>query len=93
MGVHMHDRRSFIVMGAAAALAAMPAFPSRASGKSDLVVWKDSYCGCCGGWVAHMRATGHAAQVNELEDMEALKGKLGGPVDLRSCQTAQIGIM
>ncbi|HEV7291320.1 MAG TPA: DUF411 domain-containing protein [Devosia sp.] len=86
----MYNRRSFIVLTGAAVAASVWSLPVLASESHDLAVWKDPWCGCCGGWVAHMQAAGHAAEVTELEDMEALKDEFGVPAELRSCHTAQI---
>lgn len=86
----MYNRRSFIVLVGAAVAASVWSLAVLASESTDLEVWKDPWCGCCGGWVAHMQAAGHAAEVNELENMEALKNQLGVPAELRSCHTAQI---
>lgn len=87
----MHNRRSFIVLAGAAVAASVWSLHIFASESDDLAVWKDPWCGCCGGWVAHMQAAGHAAEVTELEDMETLKTELGIPAELRSCHTAKIG--
>jgi hypothetical protein len=38
-----------------------------------------------------MQAAGHAAEVKELDDLEALKNELGVPAELRSCHTAKVG--
>lgn len=84
------NRRSALYLGAAAlGLTIIPAF-SIESGQ-DVMVWKDPYCGCCGGWMAHMRANGFSVQSADFEDMEALKDGRGIPHDLRSCHTALIG--
>lgn len=82
-------RRSALFLGAAT-LGSMitPAF-SIESGV-DVMVWKDPYCGCCGGWMAHMRANGFSIQAADVEDMDTLKNGRSIPPELRSCHTAQV---
>jgi hypothetical protein len=52
---------------------------------------KDPTCGCCGGWVDHLRASGFAAEVVESSETNLVKIRLGVPQELASCQTAEIG--
>jgi len=56
----------------------------------SVVVSKDPSCGCCGGWVEHMRAAGFPVVVNEVDDIGAVKARLGVPDDLGSCHTAEV---
>jgi hypothetical protein len=65
-------------------------FPLRGTGKTGITVYKDSSCGCCAKWVDHLRADGFDPTVHDLEDMDALKDKLGVPQDVRSCHTAEL---
>jgi hypothetical protein len=52
-------------------------------------VSKDPNCGCCQGWVEHLRAAGFVPSVNESNDLTALKARLGIPSSLFSCHTAE----
>lgn len=57
-------------------------------------VWKSPTCGCCGGWVEHMRANGFTVEVHDVADpreLAAVKADLGITSDLASCHTARIG--
>ncbi|HEX2135264.1 MAG TPA: DUF411 domain-containing protein [Microvirga sp.] len=56
-----------------------------------LVVTKDPTCGCCGGWVDHMRAAGFPVEVIETAEINRIKVRLGIPQDLASCHTAEMG--
>lgn len=63
---------------------------------SDVVVqvWKSPTCGCCGGWVDHMRESGFTVEVHDVADpgeLARLKGDLGVTSELASCHTARIG--
>ncbi|MEQ1695967.1 MAG: DUF411 domain-containing protein [Hyphomicrobiaceae bacterium] len=53
-------------------------------------VWKDPSCGCCSGWVAHLRKNGFTVTVVETADMQAVKARLGVAAELASCHTAEI---
>lgn len=54
-------------------------------------VFKSPYCGCCGKWVEHMRQSGFEVKANDVEDVPAVRQKLGMPDRLGSCHTAKIG--
>ena len=56
-----------------------------------MVVTKDPNCGCCTGWIAHVRAAGFLVEVIESSEISRLKTRLGVPQDLASCHTAEIG--
>lgn len=54
-------------------------------------VYKDPTCGCCGLWVAHLRARGFAPTVTDAPNMTQVKDRSHIPVQLRSCHTALVG--
>ena len=56
-----------------------------------MVVTKDPSCGCCTGWVEHVRAAGFDVDVVESPEINRLKARLGIPQNLASCHTAEIG--
>lgn len=71
-----------------AALAlSVAAFGAQAAGES-LTVYQDPNCGCCDGWVKHMRAEGFDVTQVKTADMLSVKQKLGVPQALTSCHTA-----
>jgi hypothetical protein len=57
-----------------------------------LAVSKDPSCGCCTGWIKHLRASGFRVDVIEstYAKLDALKGQLGVPSALASCHTAVV---
>ncbi len=55
-----------------------------------VLVHKDPDCGCCGGWVKHLRASGFAVTVEETADLKAVRTRLGVPAVMASCHTAEI---
>ena len=87
----MLDRRRFLtVLGASgAALMAGHAFAQAALPK--VVVTKDPNCGCCDGWVEHMKAAGFLVEVVTTPEVNRVKARPGVPDDLASCHTAEVG--
>jgi hypothetical protein len=66
------------------------AHPARAANLPPLVVWKDAGCGCCNGWVEHMRGAGFHVTAQDSANMAAVKQARGVPEALQSCHTAVI---
>src|SRR4051794_40625243 len=79
-------RRSLLGGFAAAGVLAPPGVQAA----STMVVNKDPNCGCCSGWVEHVKAAGFEARVVEMSDLSALKSRLSIPPALSSCHTAEI---
>ena len=86
----MLNRRSFLaVLGTSgAAMMAERAFAQATLPK--MIVTKDPNCGCCGGWVEHMKAAGFSVEVITSSDVDQVKLRLGVPDDLASCHTAEV---
>ena len=55
-----------------------------------MIVNKDPNCGCCSGWVEHVRNAGFDPLVKEAGDLAPLKSRLSIPPSLVSCHTAQV---
>ena len=53
-------------------------------------VYKSPTCGCCALWVDHMRAAGFELDVEDTNDMIAVKREAGLPPQLQSCHTALV---
>ena len=56
-----------------------------------VVVHKNASCGCCNGWVDHMRAAGFRVQVRNEDNLNPIKERVGVPVGKGSCHTAEVG--
>ncbi|WP_442594048.1 DUF411 domain-containing protein [Parapusillimonas sp. JC17] len=70
---------------------ALAAAASVAHAQGDsLTVFQDPNCGCCAGWVDHMRDSGFDVKAIKTTQMAAIKQKLGVPAELASCHTAVI---
>jgi hypothetical protein len=86
----MLNRRFFVAgLSALAAVVASP-FSVRAEAPAVVEVWKSPSCGCCGGWIKHMQASGFAVTVHDVADVDPIKRMVGVPDRLHSCHTAKI---
>lgn len=56
-----------------------------------MTAYKTPWCGCCGGWIAHMREAGWTVEVIEREDLAPIRARHGVPDRLASCHTAVAG--
>ena len=82
------SRRHLIAAGAALAFAGSARAQTR--GSRALAVYKSPTCGCCEGWVAHMRQAGFTAAVHVVADPGTVRRARGLPDGLASCHTAVI---
>ena len=82
------SRRAVLMTGLSAV-----AFPTAATaqGAKRITVYKTPWCGCCGGWVDHLRAAGWTAEVREVEDLAPVRARFGVPERLASCHTGVVG--
>jgi hypothetical protein len=55
-----------------------------------ILVHKDPDCGCCAGWVQHLKDAGFAVTVEETTDLEPVRKRLRVPADLAACHTAEV---
>lgn len=62
--------------------------PTSKSSMATLTVYKSPTCGCCGGWVDHMKTAGVNVTTIEDADMSAVKNRFQLPGEARSCHTA-----
>ena len=85
----MASRRSF-VCASGAALALFALSDARAQQPSLVTVYKNAACGCCTGWVQHMRASGFRVEVHEVDDVTPFKRQYGITDELASCHTAVV---
>lgn len=84
--------RREILAGAAAISSLVWSFHrAQAEAFPKMTVTKDPSCGCCSGWVEHIRAAGFPVEVIESGELNRVKVRLGVPPALASCHTAEIG--
>jgi len=56
----------------------------------EVVVYKTETCGCCNGWVEHLRAAGFQVDARNVRDLMAVKLEAGVPGPLVTCHTALV---
>jgi len=80
-------RRAFLLAAGALLVCA----PARAAAPTLAIkVYKDPYCGCCGAWADRLKSAAFKVEIEEREDMDSVKSRLGVPGDLASCHTGTI---
>jgi hypothetical protein len=85
-------RRALMIGAAQASVAITLSWPSQsAENLPKMVVTHDPSCGCCGVWIAHVKAAGFPIEVVRTAKLSPLKASLGVPESLTSCHTAQVG--
>lgn len=57
---------------------------------TEVMTYKSPYCGCCSEWVEHMEDNGFTVKIEDHENMNPIKEKLGIEPRLASCHTAVI---
>lgn len=67
----------------------LPTFSALAQAPA-ITVHKDPNCGCCMGWVRHLKDAGFAVTIKETAGLRAVRKRLGVPSDLAACHTAEI---
>ena len=93
MGPLTTTRRSALRLGLAGAslpLASTIFGRAHADTLPPVVVWKDANCGCCEGWVRHIRGAGFGVTVRDVGDMAVIKRARNVPDALQSCHTAVV---
>lgn len=75
-------------------LPAQAANPVWLEGKTDqryqITVYRSESCGCCKGWIDHLRDHNFEVEDVVTEDMNAHKQRLGVPPEGASCHTAVV---
>jgi hypothetical protein len=84
------SRRQFTARLGAIAAALLPGAAALAQVRRPKIdVWKSPSCGCCNDWVDHMRAAGFEVVSHDIGNTAARR-RLGIPMQLGSCHTAQV---
>lgn len=63
-----------------------------AENSSPIEVWKSPSCGCCNGWIKHLKQAGYAVTANNTAAgiLAKIKRDAGLKPDLQSCHTGKI---
>ncbi|QNI79282.1 conserved hypothetical protein (DUF411) [Synechococcus sp. RS9909] len=80
--------RTLPLVLALAGLSITAATPSHAS--EVVVAYRSSSCGCCKGWLDHLKKAGFTVQDTIVNNLTAIKQRYRVPVALDSCHTATI---
>ncbi len=81
-------RRLALLSVAAASLSPCAAWAAR---WPLITVHKDPNCGCCSGWVDHLKLSGFEVNAIETTAVNRVKARLRVPNELVSCHTAEVG--
>jgi Predicted metal-binding protein len=57
----------------------------------QITVYKTPWCGCCDGWVEHLRANGWTPRVVVHQDLAPVRARHGIPDRMASCHTGVVG--
>src|SRR3979490_305042 len=87
--VHTRSLTRRSALGIVALALVMPSVSAFAQTPA-ILVYKDPDCGCCAGWVSHLKDAGFAVTVEETTDLQPVKKRLGVPADLAACHTAEV---
>lgn len=58
---------------------------------SEITVYKTATCGCCKGWIRHLRANGFAVNAYDVQNLDQIARQNSVSPQLRSCHTALVG--
>jgi hypothetical protein len=81
-------RRIFLALPAALLL---PSCRPASAASRTITVYKDPNCGCCNGWVEHLKAAGFTPTIVASTDRTALQSRYGLRPEDGSCHTGVIG--
>jgi hypothetical protein len=56
----------------------------------EITVHKTPWCGCCEGWVTHLKEEGFKVKVIDEDDLHDTKVRLSVPLRMQSCHTAVV---
>ena len=91
----MHTRKALVggssVDGIVVAAALATFFAVGPATGVEMTVYKSPTCGCCKGWIKHMKRNGFAVKAYNVNDVTPLKTRNGVPTRLTSCHTALVG--
>lgn len=85
----MNRREALLALGLATLAGATRADAAEAG---PLVkVFKNESCGCCQLWVEHLEKAGFTTEIHHVDNLGPIKERVGIPVGMGSCHTAEVG--
>lgn len=85
--LHCKSRRAFLMSVTSTALVS-PALATNVP--PTIVVHRDPSCTCCGNWIDYLRQSGFSVDVRETADLKRIRARLGVPIALAACHTAEV---
>lgn len=64
---------------------------AKESALPNVTVYKSASCSCCRLWVQHLVRAGFTVQIKNIDNLNPVKQRVGIPVGLGSCHTAEVG--
>ena len=91
----MMNRRQWLgAVAGAAALAAVGGgarwLSAATPAATKILVYKSPTCGCCTGWVNHLKESGFEVTVRDVADVSPIKQRYGVPSAVASCHTGLV---
>jgi hypothetical protein len=85
------SRYSLLIFALLAFAACSRTADTSGSGHELVSVSKNESCGCCKLWVRHLQNAGFAVEVHDIDNLGPTKERVGIPVAMGSCHTAEVG--
>jgi hypothetical protein len=63
---------------------------SSAQAFPTITVYKNATCGCCEGWIEHLREAGFTVTAHDMDNLASVKERVGVPYGMGSCHTAEV---
>ena len=90
----LRNRFGIVVAGGLLLLSVGAAATSNAGATATkpiaIKVYKTPQCGCCKGWVQHLRDNGFQVEAMDMPDLSMIKQKYGVAPALQACHTAVV---
>jgi hypothetical protein len=83
--------RTLIIAAASVLVLSAVSFGQQKPKPIPMSVYKSPSCGCCSLWVDYMRKNGFEPKVQDVDNIGALKLKLGVREEFSSCHTTEVG--
>lgn len=81
----------FLILLCATGLAQAASPPESGKTLPTVEVYKSPQCGCCKSWAEHLQKNGFTVISHDVNDVPAIRKKLGMPGKYGACHTAKVG--
>lgn len=80
-----------LIVGLLVSFALSSGAPAAEPRLPNVLVYKNESCGCCKLWVQHLSKFGFPVQVQNIDNLNQVKKRVGVPVGMGACHTAEVG--